>query len=404
MDRPVVSVIIPTYNGSALLRRTLHHLSLQRLPTDRFEVIVADDGSSDDTRAVVDEAAARLRIRYHFQPDEGFRAGAARNAGALLADAPLLVFLDTGAMVGPDFLTAHLSEHVPGGRSAVMGYAHGYNLQTRVAGLAEALARADPEDVVREFGAVPEFADVRHEQFADCDFDAGRLAAPWVLFWTLNCSLPAEDFWRAGGFDEGFRGWGLEDQELGHRLFHGGMAFRVSRRAWVVESPHERDLGTIFAECRANLVRLMAKHPEPAVEILWHLMEAQENPLGLEAHYSFLRGWTEQARELAVTAEIEQALAEVPPDARVAIFGCGAKVPPRAATTVLIDFDATVRPQHHAIGLRTPLADHAVDAVLLTSRLSGLWARWGRDLTAEARRVGGTVHRTADLAGQTSSS
>lgn len=50
---PLVSVVIPTYNRSALLRRTLESLTLQALPAAQFEVIVADDGSSDDTCSVV---------------------------------------------------------------------------------------------------------------------------------------------------------------------------------------------------------------------------------------------------------------------------------------------------------------------------------------------------------------
>jgi hypothetical protein len=41
--------------------------------------------------------------------------------------------------------------------------------------------------------------------------------------------------------------------------------------------------------------------------------------------------------------------------------------------------------------MRTPLPDHAVDVVLLTSRLSGLWDRWGQEIVLEARRIGREV-------------
>ena len=76
---PKLSVVIPTYNRSALLAKLLRQLAEQRLPATEFEVIVADDGSSDDTKDVVTSFADRLRIRYHFQEDLGFRAAIARN-------------------------------------------------------------------------------------------------------------------------------------------------------------------------------------------------------------------------------------------------------------------------------------------------------------------------------------
>ena len=51
-EKKEISVIIPTYNRSELLEYTLKSLSLQELSKDRFEVIVADDGSTDDTRGL----------------------------------------------------------------------------------------------------------------------------------------------------------------------------------------------------------------------------------------------------------------------------------------------------------------------------------------------------------------
>src|SRR4029079_8351636 len=71
---PRLSVVIPTYNRSGQLRRTLTTLTQQSIPPDEFEVIVAYDGSSDDTAAVVKEFADRLRVAYTYQEDLGFRA------------------------------------------------------------------------------------------------------------------------------------------------------------------------------------------------------------------------------------------------------------------------------------------------------------------------------------------
>ncbi|MDG4792828.1 glycosyltransferase [Micromonospora sp. WMMD1082] len=405
---PQLSVIIPTFNRSDLLRQTLGNLARQRMPTEMFEVIVADDGSSDDTRAVVTEAAKALPVRYHFQPDEGFRAGAARNAGARLATAPILVFLDTGALVGPDFLDCHLAEHDAGDRTAVVGYAYGYDLAETTPGLAAAAAEALPEQVVARFQGVASFADDRQPQLVACDFDLGQLAAPWVLFWTLNCSLRADDFWRLGGFDEDFRGWGLEDLELAYRLFNDGVGFRLARQAWVVHAPHGRDRDAILADCMRNLRRLLVKHPEPPIEIVWRLMQ-RASPLDLEVSYQFLLSWADRARGIDVADELAREVSRLDPAGRTVVVGAGNRVPPTLPAAILLDFDADLLAEatsatshvgHHAIGLRTLLEDGAADTVLLTSRLVGLWPRWGRALLTEAHRIGRSVRLTDAFAEQ----
>jgi hypothetical protein len=57
-----------------MLCDALERLTLQRLSASEFEVIVADDGSSDATKAVAKSFSGRLRMKYHLQEDLGFRA------------------------------------------------------------------------------------------------------------------------------------------------------------------------------------------------------------------------------------------------------------------------------------------------------------------------------------------
>jgi len=87
-------------------------------------------------------------------------------------------------------------------------------------------------------------------------------------------------------------------------------------------------------------------------------------------------------------------------DARLAIFGCGPSVPPWLPSAALLDFDADLLRQataggphtgYHAIGLRTALPAKSADVVIVTSRLSGLWPRFGDQIMREAGRVGRRV-------------
>lgn len=92
MGRPVrkavFSVIIPVYNRAELLKRTVG--SVLRQDFTDFELLVIDDGSSDDIKSVVDGFSDR-RIRYHRQENRG--ASAARNAGIDLARGDYVAFL-----------------------------------------------------------------------------------------------------------------------------------------------------------------------------------------------------------------------------------------------------------------------------------------------------------------------
>jgi glycosyltransferase involved in cell wall biosynthesis len=396
-----IAVVIPTYNRSALLAEALRGLARQSLPVDEFEVIVADDGSSDDTPAVVAAYSDRLRLKYHHQQDLGFRVAAARNAGARLATAPILTFLDTGALVGPDYLRHHLEAHGDGAEHrAVVGYAYAYRPEDPTAGLAEMVGRLLPERILDVYAGDPSFFDIRHGAFLRCGFEPGRLAVPWILMWATNCSIRTDDYWAIGGFDEDFQRWGVEDMEIGFRLFRHGVKLVASRAAWVIEAPHDRDWTGNLEGNHHNIGLLLSKHREPVAEIGWSLIN-KDLYWPWEDDYRALLDWTAAARELDVSKELQDAAGRLGPGERVAIFGCGGALPAGLPPATVFDFDADLLRQalsgggghagHHAIGLRTPLPDQSVDVVLMTSRLAGVWDRWQLDLVAEARRIGREV-------------
>lgn len=399
-----VSVVIPTYNRCDLLAKTLDQFTRQRMPTDEFEIIVADDGSSDDTQAVTKSFSGRLRMKYTFQEDLGFRAGTARNSGARLAAAPVLVFADTGTIMGPDFLRHHLAAHGEGGtagKHAVLGYAYGWNpaMLEPLPGLVDALSTLPAEEVVERFKDNQDFRDDRHLYLEERDFDLSCYLLPWPLLCSLNFSVPAADFWAVGGFDEDFRGWGFEDLELGHRLFRYGLSFRMSRDAWVVEWPHERDRIDNLQEAIVNIERFLRKHHDPSTEIMLYALR-KTTLWASDRHYRELAAWRNQARDLDVEAELAEAAGRIPSGNRVAVVGCGGRVPTSLAGATLMDFDEDLLRQAlaaghktglHAIGLWTPLPDKSVDTVIITSRLTGLWEGMGHELMAEAQRIGRDV-------------
>ncbi|MFE2183124.1 glycosyltransferase [Streptomyces asiaticus] len=396
-DQPRIAVVIPTYNRSALLRSTLAALARQRIPVSEFEVVVSDDGSSDDTSDVVADFADELRLKYHFQEDLGFRASAARNAGARRTSAPILVFLDAGVLPGPDFLSAHLSAQLSG--SAVVGYIFGYQPNGPVTTLDETAWALTPEQLIRNYGDSPEFRDVRHLAFERFNFDLENCAVPWQWFWSGNCSVRAMDFWAVGGFDEDFRSWGGEDTELAYRLFGHGARFVVSRAAWAIEVPHPRAIAPNLDSGTTNMLRCLHKHPDTVIELLWAWFAREQrtqfqirHDWNVEDEYLLILDAVATAKSVDVAGELAQ-LRQTAGNARIAVLGCGSDVPDWLAPAALFDFDRDVVKNatlqvSHAIGLRTALPDNSVDLVFVTSRLRTLWDRWESEIRAEARRIG----------------
>ncbi|MCX5415998.1 glycosyltransferase [Streptomyces sp. NBC_00059] len=397
-------MVIPTYNRAEFLRMGLLGLSRQSIPNEQFEVIVADDGSSDGTAEVVASFADSLRLTYYFQEDKGFRVAKARNEGARLAEGSILIFLDTGTLVGPDFVRHHLEAYADeSSRQAVIGYAYAYRPEDPTPDLAETVSRLRPEEVVEHYGDDPQFRDIRHDAFTDCGFEPDRRAVPWILYWGTNCSVRAKDFWAVGGFDEDFCHWGVEDMEFGLRLHRAGVSLLALRQAWAIEGPHERDMADHMATNKINALLLLEKYPEPLCEIGWSLI-MKDLLWPWEEEYRALDEWTAKAWDIPVAQEIAEALADLPHGSRAAVFGCGSDVQGLPPDTVLVDFDREVIDRiaaaghhedlHHAIGMRTLAAEASVSRVVVTSRLRGVWNRWAREILTEAHRLGEDVRVT----------
>ncbi|MFN9645919.1 MAG: glycosyltransferase family 2 protein [Cyanobacteriota bacterium] len=185
-----LSVVIPTYNRLPILRQCLRAMEAQRVepPVERFEVVVVDDGSSDDTVSWLAAHAAelphvRLIRQEHGGPAEG------RNRGVREAFGDVIVFIDSDLVVTPTFLTCH----------------------------ARALAtawRRRGDRLCFTYGAV-----VNTANFANPTSEPHKLTdLSWAYFATGNVAIDRHLLERAGLFDTGFHLYGWEDLELGERL------------------------------------------------------------------------------------------------------------------------------------------------------------------------------------------
>ncbi len=116
MSRPQVSVIVPTHNRASLIGQTLDSISRQTFRD--YEVIIIDDGSTDETARVVRQRPEPLH--YLYQEQRG--AAAARNHALAEANGSLVAFLDSDDIWLPDFLS-EVAAAVQAQSDAALGYA-----------------------------------------------------------------------------------------------------------------------------------------------------------------------------------------------------------------------------------------------------------------------------------------
>jgi len=238
-DSPTISVIIPTHNRQASLKRLLESLEGQTYLLEQMEVIVIADGCNDTTVEMLKSYHGPLALRFSDQPGKG--AAIARNQGAAIAKGSLLLFLDDD--IDP---TSHLVEvHV---------HAHRQPNQVVIGYLPPLLSNP------------PSFFHIQLRAWWEEKFQAMHKPGHRYTFEDLlsgNFSLDAELFNRVGGFDTAFRFH--EDYELGVRLLEAGADFMIEMNACGQHRDEAADLDRSLRRKRdegAADVLFGRRHPE----------------------------------------------------------------------------------------------------------------------------------------------
>ncbi|MBD1869820.1 glycosyltransferase [Cyanobacteria bacterium FACHB-471] len=102
IQMPMISVIVPVYNGEVLLPLLLQSLSRLEYPSDRLEILIVNNNSSDRTAEILAEFPSAASFTALFEPSPG--AGTARNAGIRQAKGEFLAFTDADCVVDSNWL------------------------------------------------------------------------------------------------------------------------------------------------------------------------------------------------------------------------------------------------------------------------------------------------------------
>ncbi|WCB95810.1 Validoxylamine A glucosyltransferase [Baekduia alba] len=252
-NAPLITVVAAAHNRAERVQILLDALAGQTLGTDRFDVVVVDDGSRDATPEVLARAAAAgpLALTVLTQPKAGGPA-AARNRGWRTATAPVVAFTDDDCRPSPEWLATLLE--TLGDRDDVL-------VQGRTA--------PDP----REIDGMSPFARTLD------------LPTQSPHYETCNIAYPRAVLERLGGFDENYPAPAGEDTDLGFRAVGDGVAPVFTPDALVFHAVHQiGPKGVLkFALRAAEDVRTYKANPELRALLPQGVFYRRTHPLLLQA-------------------------------------------------------------------------------------------------------------------------
>jgi glycosyltransferase involved in cell wall biosynthesis len=218
MKQPEIAVLISSFERPAHLRRMLESLAVQTGVEGLMEVVVTDDGSRDETAAVVEQFArsAPFPVRMTTHPHAGFQLARCRNEGVAASTAPYILFLDGDCLLPPDHVRTHLDHR----RTGVVqgGFCICLDRETSAGMTLERVRRGD----FVHCGSWRERFKLLRLDFRSRLYNLLRHRDKPKLFGG-NIAIWRRDFERINGYDESFVGWGCEDDDLRLRLRRAGL-------------------------------------------------------------------------------------------------------------------------------------------------------------------------------------
>lgn len=253
MEQFTIGVVISTYNNPAWLEKTLWGYLYQNRPAD--EIIIADDGSDDRTRHLIDSFRDRLPIKHVWHEDRGFQKSAILNKALVAAESDYLIFTDQDCVPRADFIEIHAA-----------AARHGHFVSGGYFKLPMDISKSlNMEDVSSQRAfSLPWL----RNQGLKMNWKCTKLLDGSFFKWVMNHITPAraswngcnssgwrEDMLRINGYNEQMQ-YGGQDREFGERLCNLGIK-PVQQRysAIVLHLDHKRPYRTAESIAKNKAIR-----------------------------------------------------------------------------------------------------------------------------------------------------
>ncbi len=248
-----LGVIISTYNNPKWLEKVFWGYLNQTVPAD--EIIIADDGSRDDTRQLVESYKDRLPLKHVWHEDNGFQKSMILNKAIVASTADYLLFTDQDCIPRPDFLETHV-------RFSQKGFFLSGGYFRLPMDISEIITK---EDVLSENAfklswlkthKLPHTFKVtklfNNKAFASVMNAVTPAKATWN---GCNASGWREDILKTNGFNEEMQ-YGGQDREFGERMFNMGLKSKQIRySAILLHLDHKRPYKTAESIAKNVVIR-----------------------------------------------------------------------------------------------------------------------------------------------------
>jgi glycosyltransferase involved in cell wall biosynthesis len=233
---PTSSIIVSTYNRPDALRRCIESIFIQtRRPG---EIVVADDGSGRETKELVDQfqKSSPIKIVHVWQEDNGYQLARIRNRSFAVASGEYLIQIDGDLVLEKHFLYDHLHMSKPGtfvggARTMMDEELTNWVLEGRVP-IKDILSYR--EHLGRKSNAL------RSGILRNTNYWYQRHERNYKYVLGCNMAFWKKDIVAVNGYDESFKGWGKEDNELAVRLQNAGVKLRFIKFGAVVYHLHHK--------------------------------------------------------------------------------------------------------------------------------------------------------------------
>jgi glycosyltransferase involved in cell wall biosynthesis len=244
MDNPKISVIVSTYNAEEWLQKVLWGFNQQTFKD--FEVVIADDGSRDTTKELIEKTSLQVSypIIHVWQEDDGFQKSMILNKAVVACRSEYIIMTDGDCIPREDFVQVHYINKQPGYFISGGYYMLPMNISKLISLEDIEQQRCFNINWLKEKG-IPK------------TFKNNKLTATGILSKLLNWITPTNASWNGhnssgwkkdivnvNGFDERMQ-YGGQDRELGERLFNFGIKSKQLRYSAVcVHLDHKRGYKT----------------------------------------------------------------------------------------------------------------------------------------------------------------
>ncbi|MFC2162160.1 glycosyltransferase [Candidatus Altiarchaeota archaeon] len=255
-EQPFVSVVVPTYNRGPLLNECLDSLFGQDYPKDKYEVIIVNDGSADDTEDILTEYEQRADDRYMHFRQENKGVSAARNLGIQNSQGEIVCFTDDDCIADPDWITNIVCEYDSMDVGGVGGRIKGFK----------------PTRLIERYIEKNRLLD--QEVFID-------------LFLTgANSSYRRDLLGEIRGYDIHFHKVGGDDTDIGLRVKLAGKTLKYARNAQVFHKHRTTVMGLVkqfhsYGRGYARMHKKYTSHFDPGKRVKYFISRIMKRCLAV---------------------------------------------------------------------------------------------------------------------------